>query len=203
MRYEPSALVNSLSGKTGGIVAASWKGVGYIRKHVIPKMGMASGQVAARAGFVLLSPLYRSLSATIMTYLDTYGTTIRKSGFNVFGSTVIPDIVAVQVIHPLPPNAKVAAVATFAAATGGGAAGTLALSWTDPALAGYTKMAFMARKHAGGLFEQENLAVNSVTAVATLTGLTAGVSYDVWGWLYNPTTGDMGTTQVSTATSHA
>jgi hypothetical protein len=64
-------------------------------------------------------------------------------------------------------------------------------------------MGIIARKASGGLFEGEILTTLASAATASITVLTAGVSYEVWGFLYNPTTGDFGTVMLSTATSHA
>jgi len=208
MKVTPSALVNSLSGKTGGVVGARWKGVQYVRKHVIPANPKSTAQTAVRNALAKMAPMFRTLIPVAVAWNKTYGSKVAMTAFNVFTKGCRTPYQAGTAMAPVPPNALVQALTAFAAATGAGAAGTLAVTWSDTVIPGFTNVVLMAIKHAAGtVFEGSTSTTLQSAHAGTISGLTAGTSYDVYGFLYNPATlptrGNMGTSAMSTATSHA
>jgi len=77
-----SPLIAGMSGKAADAVAASWKGVPYVRKFVIPHNPKSDAQVVQRGYFARMSPWFRSLPTAITDWLDDLAVGQRKSGYN-------------------------------------------------------------------------------------------------------------------------
>jgi len=190
MRIKFSPLISSASGKAADMVAASWKGRAYIRKHVIPSNPETAAQVLVRESLARCVTLWRSLSETVKVWLDTYGTGYRMSGYNSFMSKnraaeQVPAALAV-----VPPEPRVLPVSDLSGSVA--VAEKITATWTDPALAGYTNMAFILRDQALNTFQAEILTTLSSAETLDFLLLTTGHVYDLYCWLYNPTTGVMG-----------
>jgi len=82
MKVTCSPLIASLSGRAADAVAASWKGVLYVRKHVIPHNPKSASQVIQRAYFARMPAWFRSLPTDIKTWLDDLAVGLGKSGYN-------------------------------------------------------------------------------------------------------------------------
>lgn len=190
MKIRFSPLLAGASGKAADAVAASWKGRAYIRKHVIPANPKTAGQIAVRESMARCVTLWRSLSSTIKAWLDTYGTGYRMSGYNVFVQKcrALEQVPSPLVVVPANPN--VAALTDLAGTNGDT---ETVITWTDPTLSGFTKIALILRDEAGVIFSDEILSIDMSAETHTITGLTNGNNYTLYGWLYNPTTGAMGT----------
>jgi hypothetical protein len=204
MKVTPSALVNSLSGKTGGIVAGVWKGVQYVRRYVIPANPKSAAQVLVRNAMAMMPGMYRSLIASVKAWNKTYGSKVAMTAFNVMTKYSRKAYQAGTAMQFSPPNSKVPVLITFAAATGAGAAGTIAITWASSVVTGFTKVVCMAIKHtAGQVYESATDTVLESVHSITLAALTPGTSYDCYAALYNPTTGEIGTVAMANATAHA
>jgi hypothetical protein len=204
MKITPSAMVNTLSGKTGGIVAAHWKGRPYVRKLVIPTNPKSAAQTLVRNSMAKMAAMFRSLIAVAQAWDKTYGSKLSMTAFNVFTKHSRKAYQAGTAMAPVPPNPLCVPLGTLAAAAGSGAAGTLVVTWAATVVTGFTNVVLMAIKHTGGLvFESASSNVLQTALTATLTGLTPATSYDVYAFLYNPTSGNMGTSGMATGTSHA
>ena len=203
MKVTPSALVNTLSGKTGGVVASHWKGRAYIRKLVKPANPKTTAQMAVRNSMKVCPSIWRSIGPATQKHLGKLGSSQVKSGFNMFTKLARAAIQAATYFMLVPNNAKITAPKNFAVVTGAGAAGTAAATWTNDVIAGYTGIIIAAFKLGDTSFKLFNEATLDVTATFTLTGLTPASTYQVYAALYNPTTGDMGTEFAGTVVAHA
>lgn len=191
MKITPSVLVSGLSGKTGGVVGSSWKGRAYVRKWVIPKMGTAAGQVAMRTAAATLNPLFRSLGTEIKDYLDALASKLSMSGWNLFVQKNSLLETAVGNLIPTPDNSHVVPVGTLAGSVT--VATQLNLTWVDPVVTGYTKLATMVRDNAGSVFTHQLLTTLASANALVQTGFTTGHVYKAYIALYNPTTKEFGT----------
>lgn len=196
MKITYSPLVAGASGKTADAVAAHWKGRNYIRKRVIPHNPKSSAQTAVRESLARCVTLWRSLSSTVKDYLDTYAVDYRMAGFNAFISKNRAHEQVPEALEVVPANPHVSAVADFEGDVA--VADKITVTWTDPALDGYTKLALIARNQALEVFELEILTVDAADETYDFDPLETDDVYDVYGWLYNPTTGDMGTVAADT-----
>lgn len=198
MRVKPSALVAELSGSTAELTAASWKGRNYVRRKVKPANPNTSAQQAVRTAMANLVTLWRSLGTYEKAMLDTYGTQYRMSGFNVHTKLNAAAERAGTALRPVPPNPAIPAVADAAAATGATLDGDIDVTWTDPEIEGYTYFHILARKV--GTNEYDTIVtVDALDESKTLSGLDEEATYDVYMFLSNPTTGDIGTSSASMA----
>ncbi len=190
MKIKFSPLLAGASGKAADAVAATWKGRAYVRKHVIPANPKSAAQVLVRNSLSRCVTLWRSLSSTVKTWLDTYGTGYRMSGYNIFMSKNRAHEQVPEALVPVPPNPNVAPIIDMA---GTNASLSTVVTWTDPALSGYTNFAMILRDVALNVFQDEILSTLASAETYTFSGLIEGNEYDLYGWLYNPTTGAMGT----------
>jgi len=172
------------------MVAASWKGRAYIRKHVIPSNPNTAAQQLVRESLARCVTLWRSLSETVKVWLDTYGTGYRMSGYNAFMSKNRAAEQATTALAVVPPEPRVLPVAAFAGSVA--VAEKITVTWTDPALTGYTKLALILRDQALNTFQGEILTTLASAETYDFLSLTTGHIYDVYGWLYDSTTGIMG-----------
>ncbi len=191
MKIRFSPLLAGASGKAADAVAATWKGRAYIRKHVIPANPQSAAQTAVRESLARCVTLWRSLSAVVKTWLDTYGTGYSMSGYNVFVKKNRAHEQIPEALVPVPANPNVAPVADFVGDVT--VAATLTVDWTDPAKDGFTNIALILRNQATNVFSAEILDTLASAATYDFTDLAPADVYDVYGWLYNPTTGVMGT----------
>ena len=86
-------ILSRTTGKVGGVVGGSWKGINYIREHVNPANPQTAAQQSQRArmrnAVKLIKPV---IAAVLNVYLDPL--TRRMSGFNRFIKTNINRIPA-------------------------------------------------------------------------------------------------------------
>lgn len=192
MKVTYSVLVSSMSGTSANVVASKWKGINYVRQHVIPHNPQTTAQTAVRDALARCVTLWRSLSIVIKGWLDTYGVDYKMSGFNVFMSKSRTLEQAASLIKPVPDNPYCPAVSAFAPVTGIGASGDIDLTWTDNAPTAFDSLVVLARKSDANVFDSITGFAAS-TESGTLTGLTADEDYDVYGMFFNSTDNDHGT----------
>ncbi|MBA7537073.1 hypothetical protein ES705_29339 [subsurface metagenome] len=184
MRIKFSPLVASASSKAADMVASSWKGRAYIRKHVIPHNPKTPAQTLVRDSLARCVPLWRSLSSTIKTWLDTYGTGYRMSGYNTFMSKNRAAEQASTALAPVPPEPRVLPVVDLAGDVT--ISSIITVTWTDPVETGFTNMALILRDQAKDVFELEILDTLAAAETYDFDPVTTGLTYDLYGWLYDP-----------------
>jgi len=192
MLVTPSPLVSSMSGKTAGLVAASWKGRQYVRRHVIPANPNTAAQQAVRNSLARCVLLWRSLAAFTKAWLDSYGADYRMSGYNVFMSKNRALEQVPSNLKPVPDNPHVPVPSDFTAATGAGASGDIDCTWTDDSPTDFDNCRIYARDIAGNIFNAE-IGPGSVLEAGTISGLEPGETYDVYAAWCDNTNGDIGT----------
>lgn len=197
MKYTPSVLISSASGKSGGVVAATWKGRGYFRKHVIPANKNTADQQTQRNAFKAALFLWRGLPTAVKTYLDVRGNEAQISGANQFTRTNVGALAAPSTPPVLPVNNSVDAIAGVAYDSEP-IAGSAKFIWVDPTVADYDKVFIAVRASDASAWVLVSVATASAAATVTVAGLTVGKTYEFHIGLYNDTTGDIGTMAVVT-----
>lgn len=198
MKVKPSALVSSMSGSTADLTMASWKGILYARKKVIPANPQTAAQTLVREAFAACVTLWRSLHNHMKTWLDTYGVDYAQSGFNVFISKNRAVEQAGTALSPVPANPHIAAPTTFTVAAGG--ANELVLTWAGDPPAGCTHVYYAVRLGTDDFFE---VVASDVIGASPLTVAVdeSGEDYDSYVWYMNPTTLEHGTPAADLATA--
>jgi hypothetical protein len=83
------SVFGSISGQQLGVVGANWKGIDYIRKHVIPANPNTVAQQLQRAKFKNMSSFGRRIVDTVLnSYTQPYPK--KKSPFNLFMENNVP-----------------------------------------------------------------------------------------------------------------
>lgn len=193
MKVKFSPLVASMSGTAADAVMASWKGIQYVRKHVIPHNPKTAAQMLVRDSLAACVTLWRSLNAVSKTWLDTYAVDYRLSGFNVFIQKCRALEQAGELLTPMPANPHVPAPADLAFVEGVGASGDIDISWTDNAPLAHTRIYFLYRLASANVFDKTDYQDSDAEA-HTSKDLTPGASYDCYAFYADPITGEMGTT---------
>ena len=180
-KITPSALIGTVSGKAGGVVFGTWRGQAYVRTRVTPKMGMAEGQVAARLAMQLLNPRFRSLQAWNVKFKPTwdfYAAGLRKSGWNRFCEENVKDEITKDMMLVAPELIAVAHTPTLVDA-GGGAAGSIVLTWdAGDFVVGDTIYFALCKQEDDTLIDGGSATADLETK--TIVGLEAGEKYAVW-----------------------
>ncbi|MBA7539228.1 hypothetical protein ES705_31507 [subsurface metagenome] len=179
MKIKWSPLVGSASGTTADAVAASWKGIQYIRKHVIPHNPNTTAQQEVRNSLARCVPLWRSLAFQVKGWLDTYGVDYRMSGFNVFMSKCRLLEQQAGILLPVPPNPHVDAVADAAAVVGTVTAGDIIVTWAADAPTALYHVSAFAREVGTNRFSVIKSVVDG-DATLTLSDLTPDTAHDVY-----------------------
>lgn len=78
-----NGILGPLKNKVGGVIAASWKGINYVRSYVIPEDPQTAAQVTERTHFGALGLFAkRILTTVIQPYWDPFYS--QMSGYNAF-----------------------------------------------------------------------------------------------------------------------
>lgn len=79
----PSGIMGSITGKLGGIVGSSWKGINTAREYKIPANPQSPGQTLQRNRFSAIQSYASSLLSTVIsTYWNPFA--VKMSGYNYF-----------------------------------------------------------------------------------------------------------------------
>jgi len=124
-----SPLVAGMSGKAADAVAATWKGVAYVRKHVIPKNPKSPGQVAQRGLLTRMPPWWRSLPAGLKTLVNSLAVGRKMSGYNLMVKTDLTILAAAGDPIIVPGNPDLHPVSLVAGANG--SISGLKITWTQ------------------------------------------------------------------------
>lgn len=178
--------VGSLKGRLAGLVGASWKGIDYVRKMVIPYNPKSAAQTGTRTVFAKLVAMGRRINSTILK-LYTVPKPKKMSPFNKFisnnqplidsGVYTIADVIASKGGLFTPPNWS---------ASEGGAVTICSCSWDDDlqgeALA-TDKIIIIVYNETKDLYFFETSKVRSDGSVdVTITGTESGD--DVHAWMF-------------------
>jgi len=204
MKVTPSPLVSKISGKTAGVVAASWKGRNYVRKLVTPANPKSTSQTAIRNSMAKMPAMWRALTDNLRKAFNTAAAVMSLAGWNLWTKQNRKSSQTNGTLVPVPHNSKKGMAAAWNVATGAGAAGTVSASWTDPADPAYTKIThFVFDATQVTLVKVVEGTLTSATPL-TISGLTPGTSYNFYAALYNPTLNLYSEPSAKvTATSHA
>lgn len=177
-----SGILGPVSGRIGGVVGASWKGVKYLRSYVVPGASNTLAQTQQRARFAaMIIPAKYFTTRIFNPYVDKFLT--RQSGFNRYVSANIPKApLYLPVLNhsvtsgPLHPGSGLAAVYT----TG---TGSMAVTWTASlgidGLATDVAIAWARHRVTGVVtFSADGERADAAATIACAAGLTA-TDFDV------------------------
>lgn len=184
-------------GKT--IVAASWKGRGYMRQHVIPSNPNTTAQQSQRALFRWINAVYKTAPSIVTEAWDAYASGQVMTGRNGFVKINAPLLFGQTDINLLTfsTGAKGGLPAAGLASVGGALQITATL--TAPTLPeGWT----IAQAEAAAIQAQDPFTENLYTVAANfdetapyevvITGLSAATEYQVAAWFkYNKPDGSI------------
>ncbi len=175
-----SPLITAASGKVKDTVFSRWKGRAYIRARVTPANPQTAGQTALRNSLSRCVDMWQSNVSKIKAAWNLYASPYSMSGYNKFMSANRADEQAGNELQTTPVNTDVLPADAFAAASGSGS-GEIDLTWSGGTVGATYKAFVLVRKAGDDLFsvESDGAVLFSVGAV-TLTGLSAGISYQVY-----------------------
>ena len=130
MKIKGTVIGGTLSGTSGNVVAASWKGINYVRTRVIPKNPDSTDQRAQRLAWRACVNCYQHLDDDLKGFLDKLGTDRQLAGFNVYMTTGVHDERADFAHIVIPPN-RYAPPITGVTFAKGSAAGSINITWDE------------------------------------------------------------------------
>jgi len=195
MKVKFSPLVASMSGTAADAVMASWKGIQYVRKHVIPHNPDTDAQKLVRNSLTRCVTLWRSLGTVAKAWLNKYAVDYRLSGFNVFVQKNRALEQAEAALLVMPPNPYVNEPTDFAGSVV--VAEKITATWTDDVVTGFTNMFLVLRHTTEDIFAGESLVILASAETHDFLLLTTAQKYWAYGAYYNPTTGDIGSVACS------
>ncbi len=207
-----SPLIVAASGKVKDTVFSIWKGRPYIRARVTPSNPQSTAQTLQRDIMTAAVAMWQGMHAALVTAWNAYATAYRMSGYNSCSkrnaSTDAPNgdgsaarMQAACNYFPalMQPTAGAASLDTLTVVTGVGASGTIDLAWAAGTWTSSDKVyigAYNAQDPVlvgtPGTTMQE---IDADTAVAIITGLTAGEDYNVGVIVYDASEETWGSNQ--------
>ena len=190
MKLTTSVVGGKLSGSSGNVTAASWKGRQYVRQRVVGKNPRKTDQVAQRLAWTKCVDCFQHILAPVKTFLDKIGSDRSISGFNVYLSTNVHDE-RHSFNHVVIPANRYADPIAGAAAAKGSAAGSITLTWDKESYTSSDKFIVGYRLHhpvAGQVpayndspwTMSETAALDMADETFTITGLTQAQTYAVF-----------------------
>lgn len=178
-------------------VYSRWKGRPYTRRYVTPANPQSTEQTKTRQVFTFLNDLWRTSPADFQTPWTAFAQGKVLTNRNAFLSKNVkllrpkgsPELNTLEGLF-MSPGAKGGLSFPITIATGGGAAGTMAITASDPdpLPSGWTVVGMKA----AAILEQDPQAPDSTEIIVgtdaaspwsiTLTGLDAGADYAVGAW---------------------
>lgn len=217
----PSVLVSEIRGKAGSVVFSGWKGRGYVRSLVTPANPNTNDQQGIRGVMRKIVAWWHDLDADVKAAIADIAEATDVSAFNLFVKRNVQDIAPAPGAWTTPPAPPVNPLAQImplqtpcnpvdnvVAATGGGAAGTILLTWDQGAAADGDDIFAFVEPHATP-FDQSAIAVaDGLTAVVqaetdSITGLTPATSYDIYVMVFHAGDLSFSIARPVKATSHA
>jgi len=195
------------------LVVSKWRGVPYARQHVVPANPQTAGQTTTRDTFAHMRAMWKVATAELVAAWDRYALGRPFTGMNKFVGLNLAAMrgeVNSSLFIGSPGAAGGLPVVDVAPVTGG-AAGEIDVTWTAPALpTGWTiSKAVAVAFPQGDPADPFTGVISEVTDAAapydqTFTGLTAGATYVVSGWLvYTKPDGSLAYSASITATAAA
>jgi len=184
MKAIPSVLFSQLRGKAGTVVASGWKGIPYVRRHLIPANPNSAGQQTQRALFAKVVSWWHDLESQVQDECEALVEGLSMSGYNAFVKRNLKDLADAVDPRIMPLNATVNPINTFAGAAGGGAK-TIDVTWVQGEADALDTVYIIAAEDDGG-DPGDNLAViekdTNTTDVlgSTLTMGKASTLYHLW-----------------------
>lgn len=191
MKLTFSPLVSDARGKAGSAVFSSWKGQPYVRSHVIPANPNSVGQQAVRNAMSRLNVLWFSANSELKGAWDyrVSSRSLRMSGFNQFIKTNHSKEKAGTILTVTPPLRDVPWFQFLGISSGSGS-GEIEVSWDTALYTGTHQMKLIIRKSGTNQFEVPTyVPATMADGSATITGLTGGEDYDVFGYVKDPVSG--------------
>lgn len=210
MKVRTSVLVAALSGAAGDVVAATWKGIQYIRTRVIPANPKSAAQTLQREAFARCVDCFQGLPVDIKDGLDVLGTEQQLAGFNVMMSDSVKEERTNHGHRIFPTNRHAPPLNGFTAAAGAGVEGDIDITWdVDDWLATDAADVYTRLKEAVGdeyttpWVQDDTGALDMSTGAFTIAGMGDALDYIVAIVPYHTVNTAFGGGDFATATSKA
>ena len=180
------------SGQVGkAVVYATWRGVKYARRHVIPGNPNTTAQQTQRNSFAMLREMYKRTPAVGIAPWDAYAKGRPFTGMNAFigeNRRVIKTDANMQKFIGSPGSGGGLPLTSASAATGS-SSGEIDMTYVEPTAPvdwtqTYTVFGWFPDQAPSddfvGPYEQHEIAAGSTSY--TISGLTAGGTYDIASW---------------------
>jgi hypothetical protein len=174
------------------MVYSRWRGIPYVRRHVIPANPNTTAQQFVRKKFALLREMWKIAPTEVQAAWNAFATGRPFTGFNKFVGENVRVLTNPANMDAFigSPGAAGGLPPTAVTATTGTNAGEIDVAWTAPAPpSGWTlteavAMAFLDQAP-DGIFQGTISAITDASTPyeGTFTGLVAGEAYQVAGWL--------------------
>jgi len=191
-----SPLISAMSGKTADAVFASWKGIAYVRQHVIPANPRTDAQMAVRYALAECVAIWQALSTLICAAYDAGADELSISGYNDFvGRNRAPLQALTGLFGPrrnldaVEPRIQIPIDWAYDNEPG---AGTAEYTWTDTLQGADYRMGFMIYDTATNLLGDVNINANPLSAESqVLSHPNVGTTYLVAAWVYRVSDGEL------------
>lgn len=171
------------------LVYSKWRGISYVRRHVVPSNPQSAAQVAVRDVFSWLNNVWRYMPAEVQAPWDAYASGQPLTGRNAFLKQNVSDLIGETTLANfiMATSAKSGPIAASIATTPG--AGQITVDIGAPSLPdGWTIVEGVAaairdqNPSSGTLFTMTAGTDATSTYQVVLTGLTASQLYYVGAW---------------------
>ena len=198
-----SPLIVDIRNKVADAVFAKWKGVNYVRSRVVPANPKTTAQTEVREALARLVNLYQTMNNYARLNLVEYMKGKNATGFNFFiGKNLVDEragnLITLTMLLPASTT-----LTTFTPSTGAGA-GEIDVAFT-PAIGTGDLLEYHCRKVGTDEWQKLGNWTQGQTSPQTITGLDAGASYQVYGYMYDASEGGEEVSQSigGLATAHA
>lgn len=183
-----SPLIVDVRGKQSDTVFSKWKGINYIRSRVVPSNPKSAAQVAIREALARLVSLWQDAMSSVQVNNNYYMTGKNASGFNNFigGNTV--DEEAGNELQICEDNGYTE-ITVWTAATGSGS-GEIDVTFAPTPVPTGDKLVYLLRKADTSVWDVKDEWAAAVASPQTISGLDAGDTYQVYGFLKKISPGD-------------
>lgn len=172
-----SPLIVDIRAKQSDTVFSKWRGINYIRSRVIPANPKTSAQQAVRQALARLVSLWQGAHYSMRVNRNGYATGLPKSGFNTFIGDNLVDEKEGNLLD-LTKDLGFHKLSNFSASTGSGS-GEIDISWS-PDASGTKRLVVLVRKQ--GADSWAAIKTYTLGNSATITGLEAGATYQVYAF---------------------
>ena len=126
-------------------VYATWRGIQYVRRHVVPANPQSTGQTQTRSTFSFLSAIYKQFSADAQAPWKAFATGQKFTDRNAFVHSNLPNLRTATDLTTFIASPSTGGAPSFSGFLASGGVGTVTISADDPVLpTGWSASKFIA-----------------------------------------------------------